>query len=89
MTEVNRSISPLCANWEDVDAAASDLIARRKAAQQIKVNETVMLSAIIFRRKGEPIRELNFRPSGNKGTHKVSARDVPTKHPSRSEMVER
>jgi len=37
------------------------LLARRKAARQVKVNETVMLSALIFHRQGESIRE--FRKS--------------------------
>jgi integrase len=39
----------------------AELIARRKAARQVKVKETVMLSALIFHRKGEPIRK--FRKS--------------------------
>jgi integrase len=38
-----------------------ELIARRKAARLVKAGETVILSALIFHRNGEPIRE--FRKS--------------------------
>jgi len=44
-----------------LEGELSKLIARRKAARQIKIKETVMISALIFHRKGEPIRE--FRKS--------------------------
>lgn len=44
-----------------LEGELAELIARRKAARQVKVKETVMLSALIFHRKGEPIRE--FRKS--------------------------
>jgi integrase len=44
-----------------LEGELAELIARRKAARQVKVKETVMLSAQIFHRKGEPIRE--FRKS--------------------------
>jgi integrase len=44
-----------------LEGELSELIARRKAARQVKVGETVMLSDMIFHHKGEPIRE--FRKS--------------------------
>lgn len=44
-----------------LEGELADLIVRRKAARQIKIKETVMLSALIFHREGEPIRE--FRKS--------------------------
>jgi integrase len=44
-----------------LEGELSELIARRRAARQVKVNSTVMLSALIFHRKGEPISE--FRKS--------------------------
>jgi integrase len=40
-----------------LEGELAELIARRKAARQVKVNGTVMLSALIFHRKGEAIRE--------------------------------
>jgi integrase len=40
-----------------LEGELAELIARRKAARQFKANETVTLSALIFHRKGEPIRE--------------------------------
>jgi integrase len=44
-----------------LEGELSELIERRKAARQVKVHETVMLSGLIFHRRGEPIRE--FRKS--------------------------
>ncbi len=44
-----------------LEGELSTLIARRKAARQVKVNDTVMLSALIFHRQGDPVRE--FRKS--------------------------
>lgn len=40
-----------------IEGELSELIARRKAARQVKVKETVMLSNFIFHRKGVPIVE--------------------------------
>jgi integrase len=55
-----------------LEGELSELIARRKAARQIKVKGTVMLSALIFHRKGEPIRE--FRKSWAKACKKAGIR---------------
>jgi integrase len=44
-----------------LEGELAELIARRKAARQVKVNDTVMLSSLIFHRNGLPIRE--FRKS--------------------------
>ena len=44
-----------------LEGELSELIARRSAARQVKVKETVMLSGLIFHRKGEPVHE--FRKS--------------------------
>ena len=52
-----------------LEGELADLIARRNAARQIKVEDTVMLSALIFHRKGEPIRE--FRKSWAKACKKA------------------
>jgi integrase len=44
-----------------LEGELGELLARRKQARQIKRKDTVMLAALIFHRKGEPIRE--FRKS--------------------------
>jgi integrase len=44
-----------------LEGELADLIARRRTSRQIKVDETVVISALIFHRNGEPIRE--FRKS--------------------------
>ncbi len=40
-----------------MEGKLSELIERRKAARQVKVKGTVMLSGLIFHRKGQPIKE--------------------------------
>lgn len=40
-----------------LEGELAELIARRRVARQFKMNGTVTLSALIFHRKGEPIRE--------------------------------
>lgn len=44
-----------------LEGELSEVIERRKAARQVKVNGAVMIAALIFHRNGEPIRE--FRKS--------------------------
>jgi integrase len=44
-----------------LEGELAELIARRLGARPIKANETIMLSALIFHRNGDPIRE--FRKS--------------------------
>jgi integrase len=55
-----------------LEGELAELIARRRAARQVKVKEAVMLSALIFHRKGEPIRE--FRKSWGTACSKVGIR---------------
>jgi integrase len=52
-----------------LEGELAELLARRKAARRVKFNDTVMLSALIFHRKGEPIRE--FRKSWAKACKKA------------------
>jgi site-specific recombinase XerD len=46
-----------------------ELIARRKAARKFKADEAVVISALIFHRNGEPIRE--FRKSWSTACRKA------------------
>ena len=52
-----------------LEGELADLLIRRKAARQVKINGTVMLAALIFHRQGEPIRE--FRKSWAKAGKKA------------------
>jgi integrase len=55
-----------------LEGELSELIARRKAARQVKVKDTVMLASLIFHRKGLPIRE--FRKSWKTACTKAGIR---------------
>jgi integrase len=55
-----------------LEGELAELIARRKVARQFKVHGTVVLSALIFHRKGEPIRE--FRKAWSTACTKVGVR---------------